>query len=106
MVGWCALIGVQTPSEGPSLASVMPPTGTLNFPGGTARAIRGSCRAMSASTAARPAPIRSRPRLRRLGCAAPEQVANGVWLLRGGLTRTMNVYLLEEPDGSRVTVYD
>ena len=56
--------------------------------------------------AARPAPIRSRPRLRRLSSGAPERVADGVWLLRGGLLRTMNVYLVEEPDGSGVTVYD
>jgi hydroxyacylglutathione hydrolase len=33
-------------------------------------------------------------------------VADGVWLLRGGLLRTMNVYLVEEPDGSGVTVFD
>lgn len=39
-------------------------------------------------TAARPAAIRSRPRLRRLLCSPPEGVADGVWLLRGGLTRT------------------
>ena len=54
--------------------------------------------------AARPAPIRSRPRLRRLACAEPERVADGVWLLRGGLLRAMNVYLVEEPGG--VTVFD
>lgn len=56
--------------------------------------------------APRPAPIRSRPRLRKLASAAPERVADGVWLLRGGLLRTMNVYLVEEPDGSGVTVFD
>jgi glyoxylase-like metal-dependent hydrolase (beta-lactamase superfamily II) len=39
-------------------------------------------------------------------CAAPERVADGVWLLRGGLLRTMNVYLVEEPGGRGVTVYD
>jgi steroid delta-isomerase-like uncharacterized protein len=34
-----------------------------------------------------------------------EPIADGVWLIRGGLPiRTMNVYLLEEPDG--VTVFD
>jgi glyoxylase-like metal-dependent hydrolase (beta-lactamase superfamily II) len=33
-----------------------------------------------------------------------EPVARGVWLLRGGLTRTMNVYLLEEDGG--VVVFD
>ena len=59
-----------------------------------------------APTAARPPPVRSRPRLRSLVSAAPERVADGVWLLRGGLRRTMNVYLVEEPGGSGVTVYD
>ena len=54
----------------------------------------------------RPAPVRSRPRLRRLSSAEPERVADGVWLLRGGLLRSMNVYLVEEPDGPGVTVYD
>jgi hydroxyacylglutathione hydrolase len=61
---------------------------------------------MSAPSATRPAPIRSRPRLRALSSADPERVADGVWLLRGGLLRTMNVYLVEEPDGSGVVVYD
>jgi len=60
----------------------------------------------SAPSVARPAAVRSRPRLRRLSSAAPERVADGVWLLRGGLVRTMNVYLVEEPGGSGVTVYD
>jgi glyoxylase-like metal-dependent hydrolase (beta-lactamase superfamily II) len=55
-------------------------------------------------TAARPAPIRSRPRLRRLACAPPEPVADGVWLLRGGLTRLMNVYLVRDEQG--VVVFD
>lgn len=48
--------------------------------------------------------IRTRPRLARLAAAAPERVAEGVWLIRGGIRRTMNVYLLEEPGG--VVVYD
>lgn len=61
---------------------------------------------VTAPTAARPAPVRSRPRLRKLLCAPPERVADGVWLLRGGVTRMMNVYLLEEPDASGVTVFD
>jgi hydroxyacylglutathione hydrolase len=52
----------------------------------------------------RPHPVRSRPRARRIASAAPEPVADGVWLLRGGLARTMNVYLVEEPGG--VLVYD
>jgi glyoxylase-like metal-dependent hydrolase (beta-lactamase superfamily II) len=57
-------------------------------------------------TPERPAPIRSRPRLRRVAAADPEPVADGVWLVRGGLARSMNVYLVEEPDGPGVTVYD
>jgi glyoxylase-like metal-dependent hydrolase (beta-lactamase superfamily II)/predicted ester cyclase len=37
--------------------------------------------------------------------SAPERVADGVWLVRGGFPlRTMNVFLLE--DGDRVTVFD
>jgi glyoxylase-like metal-dependent hydrolase (beta-lactamase superfamily II) len=31
--------------------------------------------------------------------APPERIAEGVWLIRGGLTRAMNVYLLEDGDG-------
>ena len=34
-----------------------------------------------------------------------ERVADGVWLLRGGVPRTMNVYLLEDEDGG-VTLFD
>ena len=52
----------------------------------------------------RPLPIRSRPRLRRIACAAPELVADGVWVLRGGLARTMNAYLVR--DGAGVLVFD
>jgi glyoxylase-like metal-dependent hydrolase (beta-lactamase superfamily II) len=44
--------------------------------------------------------------MRAISCADPERVADGVWVLRGGLLRTMNVYLVEEPDGSGVVVYD
>lgn len=36
--------------------------------------------------------------------AEPEAIAPGVWVLRGGRPRTMNVYLIAEPDG--VTVFD
>ena len=57
-------------------------------------------------TAARPAPIRSRRRLRRLACSPPEPVADGVWLLRGGLTRTMNVFLLRDEQAGGVVVFD
>jgi steroid delta-isomerase-like uncharacterized protein len=36
-----------------------------------------------------------------------EPIAEGVWLIRGGFPlRTMNVYLLQEPDGDGVTVFD
>jgi hydroxyacylglutathione hydrolase len=34
-----------------------------------------------------------------------ERVADGVWLLRGGVPRTMNVYFLED-EGGRVTLFD
>jgi glyoxylase-like metal-dependent hydrolase (beta-lactamase superfamily II) len=48
--------------------------------------------------------VRSRPRLRKLAAAPPEPVAEGVWLIRGGFARSMNVYLLA--DGGRVTAFD
>ncbi len=45
----------------------------------------------------------------RLAAAAagsePALIAPGVWIVRGGVPRTMNVYLVEEPDGG-VTVFD
>lgn len=41
----------------------------------------------------------------RLAGAAPEPVAAGVWRVRGGIPRTMNVYLIED-DGGGVTVFD
>lgn len=45
-----------------------------------------------------------RPLRERIACAAPEQIADGVWVLRGGALRTMNVFLIEEDDG--VTAFD
>jgi hydroxyacylglutathione hydrolase len=57
-------------------------------------------------TAARPASVRSRPRLRRLASRPPERVADGLWLLRGGLTGTMNVYLLRDEQAAGVVVFD
>src|SRR5262245_25077399 len=48
--------------------------------------------------------LRSRPRLRRIAAAAPAEVADGVWVIRGGLLRTMNVYLVRDDPG--VLVYD
>jgi steroid delta-isomerase-like uncharacterized protein len=34
----------------------------------------------------------------------PERIAEGVWLVRGGIPKSMNVYLIEDGDG--VTVFD
>ena len=43
--------------------------------------------------------------LRRLAAGDPEPIADGVWVVRGGLPRrTMNVYLLRDGDG--VLVFD
>jgi glyoxylase-like metal-dependent hydrolase (beta-lactamase superfamily II) len=42
----------------------------------------------------------------RLAGGPPQRIADGVWLIRGGVFRAMNVFLLEEPDGSGVTVFD
>lgn len=36
----------------------------------------------------------------------PEQIAPGVELLRGGATATMNAYLLAEPSGAGVAIFD
>ena len=47
---------------------------------------------------------RSRKRFLRLAAAEPERIADGVWLIRGGLLRTMNAYLIE--DGGSVVVFD
>jgi glyoxylase-like metal-dependent hydrolase (beta-lactamase superfamily II)/predicted ester cyclase len=41
---------------------------------------------------------------RVLSGAEPEAIAAGVWILRGGLPRAMNVYLIEDQGG--VTVFD
>src|SRR5690349_3815795 len=45
-----------------------------------------------------------RNRLLRLEASAPERVADGVWLIRGGFGRAMNAYLIE--DGGSVVVFD
>lgn len=42
----------------------------------------------------------------RLAAGPPQRIADGVWLIRGGPLRAMNVYLLEEPEGGGVTVFD
>ena len=37
---------------------------------------------------------------RRALCNDPERIAEGVWLVRGGFPlKTMNVYLIEDPQG-------
>ncbi len=46
----------------------------------------------------------ARPRLLKLAAAEPERIAEGVFVIRGGLNRVMNVYLIE--DGQGVVVYD
>ena len=40
----------------------------------------------------------------KLGGDEPREIADGVWLVRGGVPRTMNVYLLRDGDG--VLVFD
>lgn len=62
-------------------------------------------------TASTPPVPKARPRdprrhLHGLLTSAPERVADGVELLRGGLTRTMNVVLIDDPDGPGVVVFD
>jgi glyoxylase-like metal-dependent hydrolase (beta-lactamase superfamily II) len=41
-----------------------------------------------------------------LFCGEPEEVAEGVWLLRGGPTRTTNVYLVRDDETGQVVVFD
>ncbi|HEY8637618.1 MAG TPA: ester cyclase [Solirubrobacteraceae bacterium] len=49
--------------------------------------------------------VNARSRMLSRMVSAPEKVAEGVWVLRGGFPmKTMNVYLIEERDG--VTVFD
>lgn len=58
----------------------------------------------STATAAPTRTFAARPRLVALAAAEPEPVAEGVHLIRGGLNRVMNVFLIEDGDG--VVVYD
>jgi hydroxyacylglutathione hydrolase len=53
------------------------------------------------------AAFNARTRAARKAAAKPdlERVADGVWLLRGGIPRSMNVYLLED-EGGGVTLFD
>lgn len=43
--------------------------------------------------------LRVRPRLARLVASGPEPIADGVWIVRGGMPKTMNVYLVRDGDG-------
>jgi hydroxyacylglutathione hydrolase len=43
--------------------------------------------------------IRTRPGLARLVASGPEEIADGVWIVRGGVPKTMNVYLVRDGDG-------
>jgi hydroxyacylglutathione hydrolase len=43
--------------------------------------------------------LRVRPRLARLAASGPEPIADGVWIIRGGVPRAMNVYLVRDGDG-------
>jgi hydroxyacylglutathione hydrolase len=62
------------------------------------------------STAARDrkptALTRPRDPRRWLLAARPEPVADGVVVVRGGISRAMNVYLIDEPDSRGVVAYD
>jgi hydroxyacylglutathione hydrolase len=50
------------------------------------------------------ATLRARPRAVKLAAVEPERVADGVWLVRGGVGRAMNAHLVEDGDG--VVVFD
>jgi hydroxyacylglutathione hydrolase len=63
-------------------------------------------RVMSAPSPQKRPVLRSRPRLRSMFCAPPEVVAEGVTLLRGGFTRHMNAYLIDDPGSGGVVLYD
>ncbi len=58
-----------------------------------------------------PPPATGRPRdprrlLHGLVASPPVRVADGVELLRGGLTRAMNAVLIDDPDGPGIVVFD
>ncbi len=61
---------------------------------------------MSSLGPARPPAVRARSRLSRWFCGEREEVADGVWLLRGGLTRTTNVYLVRDDEAGQAVVFD
>lgn len=42
----------------------------------------------------------------RLSGSKPEEVAKDVWLVRGGVPRSMNVYLVRDPADGRIVVFD
>lgn len=44
--------------------------------------------------------------LRRLSGSKPEEIAKDVWLVRGGVPRSMNVYLVRDPADGKIVVFD
>lgn len=50
--------------------------------------------------------VRGRTLREQVAAGRPQRIADGVWLIRGGPARTMNVFLIEEPAGGGVTVFD
>jgi hydroxyacylglutathione hydrolase len=50
------------------------------------------------------ATVRVRPKVASFVADEPERIADGVWIVRGGLSRAMNVYLIEDDGG--LVMYD
>jgi hydroxyacylglutathione hydrolase len=50
--------------------------------------------------------VRERTLRDQLAAGPPQRIADGVWLIRGGPLRVMNVYLLAEPESGGATVFD
>jgi hydroxyacylglutathione hydrolase len=50
--------------------------------------------------------VRDRTLRDQVAAGPPQRIADGVWLIRGGPLRAMNVYLLEEREGGGATVFD
>lgn len=74
-------------------------SGVGGSPGAAASAV-GAVRTKRAGSLSR---RRGPHRLLEAAAAAPaERIADGVWILRGGLTRAMNVFLIETPEGAVV----
>jgi glyoxylase-like metal-dependent hydrolase (beta-lactamase superfamily II) len=50
--------------------------------------------------------VRTRTLRDQVAAGPPQRIADGVWLIRGGPLRAMNVFLIEEPEGGGATVFD